>query len=325
VSKVTWDNYAMMSPAMAKAILGIDVVNSQHDGDGYEVHPDKPTVVITIAGKQVELPALIMPGIHPNVVAVAVGYGRQSADKSKTAEHIGRSANGAGKNVYPLVGFDGTACRYSGEADIKKGDNTYILAQTQVHGSSEGRPVLYEGSLKKFVEDPEHVLEEATHERQLLIAAAEGRDFRRDATIYPDYIKPGIKWGMSIDLNTCTGCSACVVACTAENNVPVVGKFQVKGYHEMHWLRIDRYFTGDLTTLMWCFSRCYASTATMRPAKTFARLRPRTTIRRGSTRWLITVVSVPGIALTTVHLKFAGSTGWILPVQTASPTIKCPW
>ena len=229
VSKVTWDNYALMSPAMAKAIIGIDVVNNQHDGDGYEVHPEKPTVTITANGKTIELPVLIIPGIHPNVVAVALGYGRQSADKDKTKEHIGRSANGAGKNAYPLVGFDGTGFRYSSAVDIKNADNTYALAQTQVHGSSESRPVLYEGSLKKYVENPEHVLEEATKEREALIAASEGKDFVKDATIYPDYVKPGIKWGMSIDLNTCTGCSACVVACTAENNVSVVGKIQVSG------------------------------------------------------------------------------------------------
>ena len=246
ITKVTWDNYALVSPDLAKAILGIDVVGNQRQGDGYEVHPEKPTISVTVNGKSVELPVLIIPGIHPNVVAVAVGYGRQSADKDKTAQHIGRSANGAGQNAYPFVSFDGTSFRYSSSADIKKAGNTYILAQTQVHGSSESRPVIYEGSLKKFVENPEHILEEATKERELLIEASKGKDFVKDATIYPDFEKPGIKWGMSIDLNTCTGCSACVVACTAENNVSVVGKIQVSKGHEMHWLRIDRYFTGDM-------------------------------------------------------------------------------
>jgi molybdopterin-containing oxidoreductase family iron-sulfur binding subunit len=247
ISKVTWDNYALVSPAFAKAVLDIDVVGNQRQGDGYEVHPEKQTITVTANGKTIELPVLIIPGIHPNVVAIAVGYGRESVNKDKTAENIGRSANGAGKNVYPLVGFDGAGFRYSAPAEVKKTDNTYVLAQTQVHGSSESRPVIYEGSLKKFVEDPEHVLEEATHERALLIAASGGKDFRKDATIYKDLMeeKPGIKWGMSIDLNTCTGCSACVVACTAENNVSVVGKIQVSRAHEMHWLRIDRYFTGD--------------------------------------------------------------------------------
>ncbi|MEP7141479.1 MAG: TAT-variant-translocated molybdopterin oxidoreductase [Ferruginibacter sp.] len=246
ISKVTWDNYALMCPALAKEIIGIDIVNNQRDGVSYEVHPQKPTVTITVNGIAIELPVLIIPGVHPKVVAVALGYGRQSADKDKTAEHIGRSANGAGKNAYPWVRFDGTGFRYSSPAEISKAGNMYLLAQTQVHGSSESRPILFEGSLKKYIADPEHVLEEATKEREALIAASDGKNFVTDATIYPDYIRPGIKWGMSIDLNTCTGCSACVVACTAENNVSVVGKIQVSRYHEMHWLRIDRYFTGDI-------------------------------------------------------------------------------
>ena len=246
ISKVTWDNYALMSPALANTILGIDVLKNQRQGDRYEVEPEKPTVKIKANGKEIELPVLIIPGLHSNVVAVALGYGRQSADKDKTSEHIGMSAKGAGVNAYPLVGFDGTGFRYSAPVEITKTGNVYAVAQTQVHGSSENRPIIYETSLAKFVADPRGVLAEATHEREMLTEASGGKDYVKDATIYPDFVKPGVKWGMSIDLNTCTGCSACVVACTAENNVSVVGKTQVMKAHEMHWLRIDRYFTGDM-------------------------------------------------------------------------------
>ncbi len=245
ISKVTWDNYAIMSPALAKTILGLDIIGSQYQGDGYEVHPEKPTIKVTVNGKSKELAVLILPGIHPNVIAVALGYGRESADKNKSIDNIGRSATGAGVNAYPFVGFDGTGFSYSATADITKTGNTYPLGQTQVHGSSESRPVIYEASLASFVANPEKVLEEPNTERKNLIPFGE-KDYEKDATIYPQFDRPGIKWGMSIDLSTCTGCSACVVACTAENNVSVVGKTQVMKAHEMHWLRIDRYFTGDM-------------------------------------------------------------------------------
>ena len=245
ISKVTWDNYAMVSPAFAKAVLGLDVLGNQRQGDRYEVTPEKPTIKIKANNKEIELPVLIIPGIHPNVVAIAVGYGRQSADKAKTAEYIGRSANEAGVNVYPLVGFDGTGFRYSAAATVTKTENVYALGQTQVHGSSESRPIVFEASLKSFIANPKAVLREPREEREMLLPYG-GKDYVKDATIYPHFDKPGIKWGMSIDLNTCTGCSACVVACTAENNVAVVGKIQVVRAHEMHWMRIDRYFTGDM-------------------------------------------------------------------------------
>ena len=247
ITKVTWDNYAMVSPAFAKAVLGIDVLGNQRQGDGYEVQPEKPTIKITANGKELELPVLIIPGIHPNVVAVATGYGRQSADKNKTQEYIGRSAIGAGFNVYPMVGFDGTGFSYTSPVTVVKTANTYAVAQTQVHGSSESRPVIYEASLASFVANPKRVLEEPREERENLTKFSGGEDYVKDATIYPHFEKPGIKWGMNIDLSTCTGCSACVVACTAENNVAVVGKTQVMRAHEMHWLRIDRYFTGDMS------------------------------------------------------------------------------
>ncbi len=245
ITKVTWDNYAMMSPAMAKSLLKLDVMNQEYGNQSnYEVHPEKPVVKITANGKSLELPVIIIPGMHSAVVAIAVGYGRQSANVEKTAENIGRAANGAGQNAYPLVGFDGTNC-YSSVATVEKTGKTYPLAQTQVHGFTESRPILFETNLSSFIANPEAILEEVNKERAEITIDG-SKDFVKDGTMYPDFEKPGIKWGMSIDLNTCTGCSACVVACTAENNVSVVGKMQVQRAHEMHWLRIDRYFTGDL-------------------------------------------------------------------------------
>jgi len=245
ITKVTWDNYAVMSPELAKTVIGIDIMNNQRQADGYEVTPEKPVVKITVNGKSIELPVLILPGVNNQTIAVALGYGRRSADEKLSLERIGRSATGAGQNAYPMVGFDGNSFIYNVAATVSKTDKEYPLAQTQVHGSSESRPIIYETNLKSYLANPEELLAEPRHERSALLA--EGKtDFVKDGTIYPNYEKPGIKWGMSIDLNTCTGCSACVVACTAENNVSVVGKIQVQKAHEMHWLRIDRYFTGDV-------------------------------------------------------------------------------
>ncbi len=245
ITKVTWDNYAMISPAMAKSLLDLDVMNQKFGNQSdYEVHPEKPVVKITANGKSVELPIIVIPGMHAATIALAVGYGRESAVKEDTSTNIGKSANGAGKNVYPLVGFNGTNS-YSSVATVEKTGAMYPLAQTQVHGFTESRPIIHETNLKNFIANPEAILEEVTKERELITIAG-SKDFVKDATMYPDFDKPGIKWGMSIDLNTCIGCGACVVACTAENNVSVVGKMQVQKGHEMHWLRIDRYFTGDL-------------------------------------------------------------------------------
>ena len=246
VTKVTWDNYAMMSPAMAKSLLGLDVMNQENGNQSnYEVHPEKPVVKLTAAnGKIIELPVIVIPGMHPEVVAVAVGYGRLSNDAAKTAEYIGKSANGAGQNVYPLAGFEGTV-QYSTGVTVEKTGKTYPLAQTQVHGFTESRPIIIETNLSSYIANPESILAEVNKERANTTIAG-SKDYVKDGTMYPDFEKPGIKWGMSIDLNTCTGCSACVVACTAENNVSVVGKIQVQKAHDMHWLRIDRYFTGDL-------------------------------------------------------------------------------
>ncbi|MEO8770658.1 MAG: TAT-variant-translocated molybdopterin oxidoreductase [Ferruginibacter sp.] len=247
ISKVTWDNYAMVSPELAKALVGIDVANpdSKREADNYEVHPEKPVIKITVNNNSIVLPVLILPGLNSSTIAIAVGYGRKSAVEGKTKERIGLAATDAGQNAFPLAIFDGVTVLNNAVATAAKTGDTYPLAQTQVHGSSESRPILFETNLSSFVANPEALLEEPHKERAVIMADGK-TDYKRDGTMYPDFDKPGIKWGMSIDLNTCTGCSACVVACTAENNVAVVGKMQVQRAHEMHWLRIDRYFTGDV-------------------------------------------------------------------------------
>ncbi len=240
ITKACWDNYAIISPAMGKSLFNIDIFN-RNDTDKYEVHPEKPVVKITTNGKTVVLPVLIFPGIHPNVIALAVGYGRQSSDKDKTGDYIGKAANGAGVNVYPLATYNGaTVDYYSINTTIEKTGDTYAIAQSQVHNVTEGRPIIRETTLAKFIEDPKELNREEEEELK-----AFGNDYVKEGTMYPYFDKPGIKWGMSIDLNTCTGCSACVIACHAENNIPVVGKHEVARYHDMHWLRIDRYFAGD--------------------------------------------------------------------------------
>ncbi len=249
ITKVTWDNYAMVSPALAKAMFGLDVANknSKRDADKYEVSPEKPVLKITVNGKVLELPALIIPGLNASTVAIALGYGRTSASKDDGVnyERIGRAAYKAGQNAYPFVSFDGTTFSYNTLAKVEKTSSFYALAQTQVHAFTEGRPVIYETNLESYRKNPLEVLEEPRKELEEITPDGK-EDFVKDATTYPTYDRPGAKWGMAIDLNTCTGCSACVVACNAENNVSVVGKIQVQRAHEMHWLRIDRYFTGDV-------------------------------------------------------------------------------
>jgi MoCo/4Fe-4S cofactor protein with predicted Tat translocation signal len=239
ISKATWDNYAMISPELGKKLFDIDIFNSRQ-ADKYEVHPDKPVVKIVSNGKTVELPVLIIPGTHPEVIAVALGYGRESNDKNKTKQYIGPAAAGVGVNVYPLSVFNGTNISYTAPATIEKAGRMFPIAQSQTHSITEGRPVVRETTLTKFIAHPGELNEEEQEE-----LAQYGKDYTRDATLYPTFDKPGIKWGMSIDLNTCIGCSACTVACVAENNISTVGKYEVGRFHDMQWIRIDRYFTGN--------------------------------------------------------------------------------
>ena len=243
ITRACWDNYVMVSPKFGKEVLDIDLA-SQRQADKYEVHTEKPLLTIKVGNKEVTLPALIIPGMNDSTVAIAVGYGRSSANAEDTPKKIGRAAVGAGKNVFGFASYNGSTIDWMAPAaTVSKADGKYKIAQVQTHNSYEGRHnVVQEITFDELKKNPTAILDERARE----LAAWGGLEkYEAEGTLYPVFDRPGAKWGMSIDLNACFGCGACVVACHAENNVPVVGKNEVLRFHDMHWLRIDRYFTGN--------------------------------------------------------------------------------
>lgn len=240
ITRATWDNYAVISPALAKSLLGIDLAKNG-DADAYEVHPEKYVLKITAGGKSVELPAVIVPGTQPDTIAVALGYGR--------TEKVGKAAVESGKNTFPLTSFNGSTVSFvQTDVAVEKTGDKYRIATTQTHSvyttpQGERTEVMKELTLAEFLKDKEEILRDREEELKPFGGLS---NYEKQGTIYPYYDKPGIHWGMSVDLNSCFGCGACVVACHAENNVPVVGKAEVARFHDMHWLRIDRYYSGDM-------------------------------------------------------------------------------
>jgi Fe-S-cluster-containing dehydrogenase component/anaerobic selenocysteine-containing dehydrogenase len=204
VTKVTWGNYAAVAPAVASR-LGLA------SGD---------VVVLEAGATRVEMPVQVQPGQSSRTISVALGYGRTAA---------GRVARGIGVNVYPLAALAGGARRYfrTGAAITRTG-RVDPLAATQTHHSMEGRAIVKQTTLSALLESPTA----GNDDRPKLASLTAERPIGDHA------------WGLSIDLNSCTGCSACVTACQAENNVPVVGKDEVQRGREMHWIRIDRYYAG---------------------------------------------------------------------------------
>jgi MoCo/4Fe-4S cofactor protein with predicted Tat translocation signal len=231
ITKATWDNYAIISPSVALDLLKIDIT-SRKQSDTFEVHPEKPVIKLKAGKTELKLPVLIVPGMEANTIAVAVGFGR--------SEKVGRAAVGAGQNAYKLAGS--TDWNIS-DVSIETTTEKYSIAQNQTHSSYEGRhEVVKEMTLNDYKKDPGQI--RAAREKELKPWGGLEK-FDKEGTLYPYFDKPGLKWGMSIDMNSCFGCGACVVACTSENNVAVVGKSEVLRFHDMQWLRIDRYFSGD--------------------------------------------------------------------------------
>jgi ferredoxin len=168
------------------------------------------------------VPVWIIPGHARDAITLTVGYGRTRA---------GALGNGTGFNTYQLRGSNAL---FFGAATVTKDGGSYELANTQDHWSLEHTNILRSATRDDFKANPAFVKEMEHGPAKSGVRIS----------LYPDREYRGQQWGMAIDLNTCTGCSACVIACVAENNIPVVGKAQVKRNREMHWLRIDRYFAG---------------------------------------------------------------------------------
>ena len=207
LTKLTWDNAALVAPATAER-LGLT---------------SEDVVELSVGSRSVHAPVWVMPGQAPDSVAVALGFGRTKAG-----------------SVGSDVGFDAGTLRTSdafhGGAglSLRKTGARYALACTQDHHSMEGRPLVRRATLAEFRAHPEFA-------REMVEVPP------RSQTLYPDeHPFVSYAWGMAVDLNACIGCNACVAACVAENNISVVGKDQVARGREMQWLRIDRYFAGDL-------------------------------------------------------------------------------
>jgi MoCo/4Fe-4S cofactor protein with predicted Tat translocation signal len=208
ITKLTWDNAALLSPALAER-LGLE---------------NEAEVELRLQGQVVRAPVWILPGQADHTVTVTLGYGRWRAG------HVG---TGTGFNAYALRTSD--ALWSASGLEIHPTGGHSPLASTQQHHRMEGRPLVQIGTLAEYNAHPEF-LHGAAHESPLF------------PSLYPEYPYENYAWGMAIDLNVCVGCNACVIACQAENNIPIVGKAEVARSREMHWLRLDRYYKGDLDT-----------------------------------------------------------------------------
>ena len=207
ITKICWDNYLCVSPSDArrKSLKEGQIVNLKGQN-----------------GHQLQVPVHVQPGQADGVLALAVGYGRERA---------GKVANKVGVNAYRMakVSDKGQQVYFSSlPVQIEPTSKKIPLANVQGHHSMEGRQIVVETTLKKYLKNPGG----AIHRHKVF-------------SLWSDHQYPKHKWGMVIDLNSCTGCSACVIACQSENNVPTVGKDLVLQGREMHWIRVDRYYKGQ--------------------------------------------------------------------------------
>jgi len=235
ISKITWDNAALLSPATAKTlgIVNNDVLN------------------ISVNGTNIQVATWIQPGQADDSITLNVGYGRKGigrvADISSTSSQLfDSSMTSGGVNVFPIRS---TASMLFAQAAITSTGNTYPIASVQDHHSLEDRDMYRQATLKKYQEKPDYASFKAIHKYAvpgMKEAAALGEDQPISLFNEQTATEGEPQWGMAIDLNSCFGCGVCIIACQSENNIPVIGKREVDRGREMHWIRADRYYVGDI-------------------------------------------------------------------------------
>jgi len=207
INMSTWDNYLCVSTPLAEEF-------------GFK------TEDVALVNGNFEMPVLVQPGIEKSSVAIAVGYGRTTA---------GKVGDDLGTNIYPFMSLTNGLKKLSGNfVSIEKVEGkTYPLALTQSHHTMEGRSLVRETTLEKYLIDPA-----SGNERH-------AEDEKKNTTLYTKPEFTGFHWGMAINQNSCIGCGNCVISCQAENNVAVIGKQEVRNRRIMHWIRIDRYYSEE--------------------------------------------------------------------------------
>ena len=245
LTKITWDNVALVSPNTA-AKMGVSRQNYVEGKHGRESYVD--TIKLTHRDKTItqQVPVWVMPGQPDDVITIHLGYGRTRAGSVANRTIVEPDS------PLPHGGFNAYDIRYSDEpwmangAWVSKTNGQFLIASTQAHFlmrdpafGGPDRDILRESSVEEYVKDSEVRRHEAEKQKEEL----------RELSLYPDFDYRnqgnGYAWGMSIDLNSCVGCNACMIACQSENNIPIVGKEQVARSREMHWIRVDAYFKGD--------------------------------------------------------------------------------
>lgn len=266
MTKLTWDNVISVSPKMAKALdiypkpIRMDEMGQLHiNANTFEKGKETSKIAkLTVNGVSIEGPLHIQPGMADYTVGLTLGFGRRKTGRVGTAIHYPNKGEGIGFDVYPFVTTSSPALATGGTVEVL--DKTFQVANTQEHWSMEGRAIIREANVDEYAKNPNFVdkMGMEAHSPPILGTSREEplsktvKDIPRGGSAYktPEFTADQ-QWGMNIDLNTCTACNACVLACQSENNIPIVGKDQVLRGREMHWIRLDRYYASgpDADTL----------------------------------------------------------------------------